>query len=300
MIFLRKLLFSIKSGIVGVWKNKSMGFASIISIAAVSVILGIVLISALSMNVILKDVQSKVDEIEVYVKDDLSDEDCKNIGEELKALDGVVDIRFKSKEDALHEMKKVWGEDAYILEGLEQDNPLERSYVISVDTIESSHSIYEKAKAFNGVSNVIYYQDAVDKLVKIADYVRVGGLVITVVLIIISILVISNTVKLTVLARKREIEVMKYVGASNSMISLPFMIEGIIFGLMGALLAYLLTFYTYKIVYNNFNEKIYSIISSNMISPNFLKFDILVIYAMLGIVIGTVGSVFSLKKYLRV
>lgn len=93
---------------------------------------------------------------------------------------------------------------------------------------------------------------------------------------------------------------MKYVGASNSMISLPFMIEGIIFGLMGALLAYLLTFYTYKIVYNNFNEKIYSIISSNMISPSFLKFDILVIYAMLGIVIGTVGSVFSLKKYLRV
>lgn len=83
-----------------------MGFASIISIAAVSVILGIVLISALSMNVILKDVQSKVDEIEVYIKDDLSDEDCKNIGEELKALDGVVDIRFKSKEDALHEMKK--------------------------------------------------------------------------------------------------------------------------------------------------------------------------------------------------
>lgn len=95
-----------------------MGFASIISIAAVSVILGIVLISALSMNVILKDVQSKVDEIEVYIKDDLSDEDCKNIGEELKALDGVVDIRFKSKEDALHEMKKSLGRRCLYSRGL--------------------------------------------------------------------------------------------------------------------------------------------------------------------------------------
>lgn len=177
---------------------------------------------------------------------------------------------------------------------------MERSFVVSVENIEDSHKIVEFAKNLDGVSNVVYYQDAVDKLVKIANYVRVGGLIVTIILIVISILVISNTVKLTVLARRREIEVMKYVGASNGMISGPFIIEGVIFGLIGAVLAFLVTNYSYQLVYNRFNERIYTLISSYLIEPKFLRTDLLIIFCTLGVVIGTVGSVFSLKKYLKV
>lgn len=297
---IRKFFTVIKTGIIGVWKNKSMGLASIISIAAVSVILGIVLIAALTMNVLLSDIQTKVDEVEIYVKDELTDERIEEIRNELSSLAGIKEIRYKNKEDALEEMKKVWGEDAYILEGLETDNPLERSFLVSVENIEDSHGIVEHGKTIDGVSNVVYYQDAVDKLIKIANYVRVGGLIVVLILIVISILVISNTVKLTVIARKREIEVMKYVGASNGMISGPFMIEGIIFGLIGALVAFLVISYSYIFVYNRFNERIYTLISSNLISPPVLRTDLLIIFCTLGVVIGTVGSVFSVKKYLRV
>lgn len=297
---IRKFLTVIKTGISGVWKNKSMGLASIISISAVSIILGIVLIAALTMNVLLKDVQKKVDEIEIYIKDEVTEERIKEIGDSLEAQEGIKDIKFKTKDAALEEMKKVWGEDAYILEGLEQDNPLERSFVVSVKNIEDSHRIVEFGKSLDGVSNVVYYQDAVDKLVKIANYVRVGGLIVTLILIVISILVISNTVKLTVLARRREIEVMKYVGASNGMISGPFIIEGVIFGLIGAILAFVLTNYSYQFVYSRFNERVYTLISSYLIEPKFLRTDLLIIFCTLGVVIGTVGSVFSLKKYLRV
>lgn len=297
---IRKFFTVIKTGFSGVWKNKSMGLASIISISAVSIILGIVLIAALTMNVLLKDVQTKVDEIELYIKDEVTEERVSEIGNSLEAQAGIKGIRFKTKDAALEEMKKIWGEDAYILEGLEQDNPLERSFVVSVENIEDSHKIVEFAKTLDGVSNVVYYQDAVDKLVKIANYVRVGGLIVTIILIVISILVISNTVKLTVLARRREIEVMKYVGASNGMISGPFIIEGVIFGLIGAVLAFLVTNYSYQLVYNRFNERIYTLISSYLIEPKFLRTDLLIIFCTLGVVIGTVGSVFSLKKYLKV
>ncbi len=297
---IRKFFTVIKTGLSGVWKNKSMGFASIVSIAAVSIILGIVLITALTMNMLLSDIQTKVDEVEIYVKDELSEERVEEIRNELSSLNGIKDIRYKNKEDALEEMKKVWGEDAYILEGLEADNPLERSFLVSVENIEDSHRIVEHGKSIDGVSNVVYYQDAVDKLIKIANYVRVGGLIVVLILIVISILVISNTVKLTVIARKREIEVMKYVGASNGMISGPFMIEGIIFGLIGALVAFLVISYSYIFVYERFNERIYTLISSNLISPPVLRTDLLIIFCTLGVVIGTVGSVFSLKKYLRV
>ncbi|MDO5718839.1 MAG: permease-like cell division protein FtsX [Tissierellia bacterium] len=290
----------IKSGFAGVWKNKSMGFASIISIAAVSIILGIVLIAALTMNILLADIQTRVDEIEIYIKDEVSEDQAKKIGEDIKEHSSIKEMRFKSKDTALEEMKKVWGDDAYILEGLETDNPLERSYLISVENLEDSHDLVEYAKTLDGVSNVVYYQDAVNKLISIANYVRVGGLIVILVLIVISILVISNTVKLTVLARRREIEVMKYVGASNGMISGPFIIEGIIFGLIGALLAFLITFYSYIFLYHRFNDKIYTLISSYLIEPARLQHDLLIIFCTLGVVIGTVGSVFSLKKYLRV
>ncbi|MDO5690211.1 MAG: permease-like cell division protein FtsX [Tissierellia bacterium] len=297
---LRVFFTIIKTGIAGVWKNKSMGFASIISIAAVSIILGIVLIAALTMNLTLTEIQTRVDEVEIYVRDDVPDDRIQEIQAQLQTQPGIQSLQFKTKEDALEEMRKVWGEDAYILEGLEQDNPLERSFLVSVEKIEDSHGIVEFARGLDGVTNIIYFQDAVDRLVSITDYVRLGGLVVILILIVISILVISNTVKLTVLARKKEIEVMKYVGASNGMISGPFIIEGMIFGLMGAALAFLVTYFSYIYIYNRFNDQVYAMISSYLIEPIRLREDLIIIFSTLGIVIGTVGSVFSLKRYLRV
>lgn len=300
MKFIRKFLNVIKSGIAGVWKNKSMGLASVVSIAALLVILGLVLIAALSMNVILDDVQTRVDEIEIYLDDTLDERTVGDIQKNLEARPGVSEIRFKSKEDALNEMKEVWGEDAYILEGIEMDNPLERSLVVSVKDIEASDQIVEYAKNIYGITNVIYFQDTVNKILSITKYVRVGGLFVVFILIIISILVISNTVKLTVMARKREIEIMKYVGASNGMISGPFIIEGVVFGLLGAGLGYVITHYSYGFIYDIFNDRLHNLLSSYLIKPGQLTYDLLIIFATLGVVVGTVGSVFSLKKYLKV
>lgn len=300
MIQIRKFLNVVKTGLHGVWKNKSMGLASIISIAAVSIILGIVLIVALSMNNVLLDMQEKINQIEVYIKDEVPEEDAMAIHKKLLGLKGVKEAEYKSKEKALEEMKEEWGEDAYILEGLENDNPLERSVLVSVEDISYSEEIVNFAKGLDGVNKALNHQDAVNKLLTISKYVKIGGFSVVVVLIIISILVISNTVKLTVIARRREIEVMKYVGATNSMVSGPFIIEGIAFGLIGAVLAFIIVYYSYSVFYLRFSERLIRLLSSQLIEPSLIKSDLLIIFSTLGLGIGTVGSVFSLKKYLRV
>ncbi len=286
-------------GIKGVWKNKAMGFASVISTAAVLIILGVVLVTALSVNVVLVDLKTKVDEIEVYLSDGLNDQQIVGIEENIKLRPGVRDTMYKNKEDALAEMKEIWGEESYILEGLEDDNPLERSIVVSVDDIQFSNAIVQYSKEVDGVTNVIYYQDAVNRLIKISDYVRLGGLIAASILVIIAVLVISNTVKLTVMSRKKEIEIMRYLGATNSMISGPFIIEGMLFGILGTFLAFIITYISYVYIYNNWGERLFSLISSHMIEPMYLRNDLFIIFCTLGIVIGTVGSVFSVKKYLK-
>lgn len=288
-----------KAGIVGVWRNKSMGLASIISTAAVLVILGLVLLVALNANVIMSDVQNRVDEIEVYIDDEATDLEIQAIEEEIESRPGIKEVVYKDKEDALEEMKNLWGEDAYILEGLEENNPLERSFLISVESIDLSEPIVEYIEPLDGVTNVIYYQETINRLVEISDQVRFLGLVIAFILMVISVVVISNTVKLTVVARQNEIEIMRYVGASNIMISFPFIIEGIIFGVIGALLGFFIIYSLYNFAYVNLREDILSLVSSHMINPEFFRDDFLIIFCTLGVVVGTVGSVFSIKKYLR-
>lgn len=290
----------LKTGFAGVWKHRSMGFASIISITAVSVIVGIVLIVALTMNTMLSEVQTRVNEMEVYLSDEMTDETVAQLGDDLKAMAGVSSVRFKTKEEALAEMKEVWEEDAYILEGVESNIPLPRSYVVELAEIGEADNVSQFAQSVEGVDKVVYYNEAVERLVKLSDYIQLGGLVAVVALLIISVFVISNTVKLTVMARRKEISVMKYVGASNSVISGPFIIEGIIFGLMGSALAFFVVYYGYRLFYERFNDNIYLLIASYLIEPGYLKTDLLIIFMALGVGIGTVGSVFSLKRYLRV
>lgn len=300
MKIIRKILATIKSGFVNAWTHKSNGLASILSIAAVSIMIGIVIIISLSVNILLEDVQSRVDEIEIYIEDDMTDEDIRELAHMLESRPEVSQIEFKDKEKALALMKDFWGADAYLLEGLEQDNPLERSFVVNVEDIENSDDLVEFAESVDGVSTVVYYQDTINRLVSLSKYVRLAGLIISLVLLIISIMIISNTVKLTVQTRSDEIQVMTYLGASDARITIPYIIEGIIFGLIGSLVSYVIVYYGYEYLYNRFNDKLYQLISSYMINPQILEGNLLVIFAMLGIVIGTVGSIFSAKRYLKV
>ena len=256
-----------------------MGIASVSSITAVLMILGIVLILILSINNVVVDTKTKFDEIQVFLKEGLQAKDLNDIESELEGSEGVV---------------------SYLLEGLETDNPLPNSYIIKLKDIKYANDIVNKINSMDGVENVTYYQGIIDKLMAFANYIRLGGLTIIGILVFVSVFIISNTIKLTVTSRKREINIMKYVGATNNYIRGPFVIEGILLGLFGALISILIVYYGYGYLFESVNEKLYSLFTFYLIEPKYIFSDIAIMFATIGMGIGTLGSLVSLKRFLNV
>ena len=168
------------------------------------------------------DTTTQFDEIQIYLEDNINDGFMTNIEETAAKNKGVVSIIFESKDQALENFREDWGDEAYLLDGLENNNPLPNSYIIKVEDIKYAGNVVDSLKGLDGVEKVQYDKEVIDKLLMIADYIRVGGIVIIAVLVFVSIFIISNTIKLTVTSRRREINIMKYVGATNNYIRGPF------------------------------------------------------------------------------
>lgn len=288
----------LKQGFQGSWRNRGMGLASIGSITAVLVILGMVLIIILSINNIVVETKNKFDEIQIYLEDDIESEKMKEIEDKLKSSEGVTDVYFESKDEALEIMKKDWGEESYLLEGLEE-NPLPNSYIVKLKDIEYADNVVSKLEGIDGIEEIKYYKDVIEKLLAAANYIKVGGIIIIAILMFVSVFIISNTIKITVTARKREINIMKYVGATNGYIRGPFVIEGIILGLIGAGLSILIVNYGYEYLFKVINEKLYVIFTVYLVAPHALLKDIIIMFMAIGVGIGTLGSLISLKKFLN-
>jgi len=289
-----------KQGFQGLWRNKGMGVASISSISAVLLILGLILIMILSINNFVKDTTAKFDEIQIFLLDDASDRELVHIEDTVKSNDGVLSITYKPNSVALEEYKEQWGEDADLLEGLEDDNPLPNQYIIKLEEISYADDVVNSTKDLDGVEKVKYDKDVIDKLLIVADYIRYGGLAIIIILVFVSVFLISNTIKLAVTARRREIKIMKYVGATNSYIRGPFIIEGVIYGLIGAILSIIVVYYGYQYFFDIVNDKIYSLMQVFLVAPKLIFEDIAIIFIAIGTGIGALGSMISLKKFLNV
>jgi cell division transport system permease protein len=288
----------VKQGFQGMWRNRGMGLASVGSITAVLIILGIVLIMILSINNVVLETKNKFDEIQIFLEDDITDEQLEYIENQAGDNEGVLSVIYQSKDQAMEIMKEDWEENASLLEGLES-NPLPNSFIVKLKDIEYADSVVDKVNGLEGVEEVKYYKDIIEKLVLFANYVRGGGLVITAILIFVSIFIISNTIKITVTARQREVNIMKYVGATNGYIRGPFIIEGILFGLIGAVLSILIVNYGYRYFFNTVNDKLYVLFTVYLVPPVALIKDISIIFIAIGVGIGALGSLVSLKKFLN-
>ncbi len=289
-----------KQGFQGMWRNRGMGVASVTSISAVLMILGMILIIILSINNFVADTTTKFDEIQVFLLDDATDDQLDNIEEEVAKNKGVVSILYESKDQALETFKEEWGEDAYLLDGLEKDNPLPNSYVIKLEGIEFAENVVNSIKGLDGVEEVKYDKDVINKLVTFADYIRLGGIVLIAILVFVSVFIISNTIKLTVTSRRREINIMKYVGATNNYIRGPFIIEGVLLGLVGAVVSILIVYFGYEYFFGLVNEGLYSLFSVLLVTPKVIFTDIAIIFSAIGMGIGALGSIVSLKRFLNV
>ncbi|WP_317921686.1 permease-like cell division protein FtsX [Tepidimicrobium xylanilyticum] len=279
------------------WRNRGMGLASISSITAVLVILGLVLIIILSINNVVIDTKNKFDEVQIFLTDGITDEQRSKIENEAKNTQGVLSVVFQTKEQALEIMKRQWEDDAYLLEGLET-NPLPDALIVQLRDIEYADLVVDKVKGLQGVEEIKYNKDIIDKLVLFANYIRAGGLVVVAILVFVSVFIISNTIKITVTARRREVDIMKYVGATNGYIRGPFIIEGLLFGLIGAMISILIINYGYGYFFNRVNDRLYVLFTVYLVSPKVLVKDIAIIFLAIGSGIGTLGSLVSLKRFL--
>ncbi|QSQ10372.1 Cell division protein FtsX [Koleobacter methoxysyntrophicus] len=288
--------YFIKEGMASLGRNSLMSLASIGSVASALIILGIFLIITLNFNFIVDTVESQV-EITAYLDDSLMDEEISRIGRELIQVHGVREVTFVSREQALKEFREQLGDKEGLLAAMEKDNPLPNSYRIKTQNPEVVKDVANMIGRIEGIDEVKYGKEIVDKLFKITGIIRFVGIGVMAVLSIISIFIISNTIKLTVYARRREIEIMKYIGATDWFIRWPFLIEGMVLGFLGSLIAVGVLNVAY---YYLFNFVVLNIPIITLLPFDVFLYDLSIWFLGIGTFIGTVGSGISIRRFLRV
>lgn len=298
MKLLSNFLYSVKQGIKGVFKNKTMSFISIISVSASLIILGIITSIVLNANQFITMAEYEINEIRVSIKDNLDKSSIDNIKYDLNNIKGIKSVEFKDKETMLNDMKSSWGSDSYLLEGLE--NPLDDCYIVTLENSQEIKAVSSEISTINNIKNVEYHQDIVDNFIKISDSIKNFGSVLIIFLILICLVIISNTIKTRVYSKKEEIEVIKYVGGSDNFIRMPFIVEGFTIGIIGSTIALVICIYMYKYIIENINKTIGFISNNMMISVSNIAIFLTTTLFITGITIGVVGSVISVKRHLKV
>lgn len=296
---MNSLVYNIKQGFTQILRNRGMSVASIFSILAMLFILGIFFVIVVNLNLFTEVVKQDYDQIEVYLKDEVTFEQAETMMNQIADFDGAKDVSYRSKDDAMEIMKERWGENAYLLDSI-GDNPLPASILISVESLEQAEEVSTLAADIDGVEDVQYFKETVEKLTKVTNFLQMGAVVVMIFLIIVSVVVVSNTIKLTVFARAKEIKIMKYVGATNWFIRGPFMAEGIIIGIFAAIISTIMVTLLYAKVVSGIGTQVLAITSCPLISVGYLAVNMFVIFLALGISIGAWGSIISMRKFLDV
>lgn len=292
----------LREGGRSVFRNGWMTFASVSSITISLFILGLFLILGINLSHVSSQVESDIT-INTYLMPELADAQVEQIGSQIKALDGVKSVTFISKEAGLEEMRETMGDP---LEGFEGDNnPLSDVYEVKavnpheVDALAAQIAALDDQAEIKSIEDVTYGESTINTLFQVTAVIRYVAIFFVVCLVFTSMFLISNTIKLTILARSREIKVMKLVGATNSFIRWPFFIEGALIGFLGALIPTVILVYGYRTLLNFFySEPTPGLMSLSPYSD--IALPVAAMLMVIGLVIGIWGSTISVRKFLRV
>lgn len=288
------LKYLTKEGFRNVWVNRLMSLASITVLMACLVIIGLGSMIYFNINALLDNIESQ-NVVMVYVQDGVSEEETSQIGNRIKVIDNIEDCIFVPKEDAFSAQLESMGDDAVLLEGLEK-NPLPDAYKVVVKDLTQFDATVAELKAIANVENVRENSDLADKLVNIRQAVTIVIAGMVSLLFIVSLFIISNTIRITMFSRKLEISIMKAVGATNWFIRWPFMIEGMVIGIMSGVLSFLLLAGLYQGMIYVF-KNILAIFTP--VAFGDYAGQILLIFMGIGIFTGSFGSLISMGKYLK-
>lgn len=292
--------YLIGEGFKSTFKQKKMTSASIIIMCATMFIFGLFFVIGENVNSVIKQIESQQG-IQIFIEETATDEQIDQLGNQIKNINGVNKVTFVSKEDALNSMKAVLEDNQSILEGWDEENPFPASYFVTLTDLSLNEEVQEQIFKLDYVDEIESQNNTISKLQSLANGIQIMTIIILVLLIVISIFIISYTIKLTVHARRREISIMKYVGATNGFIRGPFIVEGVIIGIISAVITLVVLGLCYNAVMGGIGESVLvQDIGIGLLSFSDMFFLVLTVYLLLGIGIGILGSVISMRKYLKV
>lgn len=294
-------LSSIKYFIVDAFKsirrNLTISIASMATVLVTLLIFGVFLLTALNIGRGVADIESKV-EIMVVLKDDITMMDQREIEIQLKKETGVKEVVYESKAEALEKFKGQLNEYQDLLNGYDdENNPLTNSFLVKLEKPEYAEAVADSVADMTGVESVENDQELINRIASFTKAIRWVGVVLFIILVGVSLFLIINTIKLTVFSRRREVGIMKFVGATDWFIRWPFIIEGVLIGLVGAVLSNVVLYSAYSLLFSVLSKQL---ITMTLVAPSYVLTVMLAEFIVGGVLIGAFGSFIALRKFLIV
>ena len=290
---------SIRDSFKGVFRNFSLSLASISCITITLIVVAFAIVLSYNVNNFATSIEKDVT-IVAFIENGLTDEEMERIESKINLLNNIESVSFDDKEKITKEIMESSDTFRSILENIEEDeNPIQNTYLIKVQDINGIKEVADSIKEMEHVTAVKYGEGMVEQLVstfKIVKNISIGAVIA---LIIVTAFLISNTIKITIFSRKKEIEIMRLVGASNINIKIPFVFEGLILGLLGSIIPITITLYGYATLYQNFNGQLFSPFIK-LTKPEPFIYQVSAILLLIGMLVGMFGSLRAAKKHLKV
>ena len=290
--------YLIGEGIRNLFKNKKSTMSALMIMCATMLIFGLFFVIGENLNAFVENV-ADAQEIRVILDNDATDSEIEEVGKEILEIDGVRNAEFVSKDEALDYMKDMLGDE--VLDGYSERNIFSTAYNVTLTDLKMNDEVQNEINQIPQVDDIVSSNQLIAQILRLAKGVKYVTAGILALLIIISVSIISNTIKLTVHARRKEISIMKYVGATNSFIRWPFLVEGVIIGIISGLLSVAIIGGAYTGIANQLaNTSFLQMANWKLLNFSDMFNLILVVYLGLGIGIGILGSTISMRKYLQV
>ena len=278
-------------------RNRTISFAAMITVLITFFIFGTFTLLALNLNKSIEDVASKI-QIQVYLNDDIKLVDQREIEIKLAEQPQVSEVTYESKDEAFLNLQENLGDNKGLMEGYDlNNNPLPSSFIVKLKDPSAATEVTKAVEGMTGVESIGNQQEVIDTISKFVNIIQIVGIGLFIVFIGVSVFLIMNTIKLTVYSRRREVGIMKFVGATDWFIRWPFVIEGIVIGAIGSVASTILLYFTYSGV---FNWIVNSMFIVNLVAPQFVLTTLLGLFLIGGVIVGAIGSIFALRKFLVV
>lgn len=288
----------LREGSKNIFRNGWMTIASVGAVATTLILVGVFLAIVFNLNAFANNIEDDV-EIKILVDLTTSEEDVLELGEKVEQIEGVESVYFSSNDEELDSLMNSMGDEGAAWGLFEQDNPLNHAFIVRAENPQDTETIASEVEQFEHVYEVNFGQDIVDKLFEFNNYARVIGIVLIAALVFTAVFLISNTIKITIMARSTEISIQKLVGATNGFIRWPFFVEGLLLGVFGSIIPIVVVLFGYYYIYENLASQInISFVELLPFSP--FAWQLALIILFIGATIGVWGSVMSVRKFLKV